>query len=326
MPFVEISALGKSYPGGFSLRDIDIVLERGQILTLMGPSGSGKTSLLRNICGLDTPDSGSIMVGGTDMTHLPVRRRNIGMIFQDLALFPHMTVYDNIAYGLRSMRVPEREARERVRDLSEMLGILDLLNRYPSRISGGQRQRVAVARSVAPSPTLLLLDEPMSSLDSQLRENVRSEIKSFAKKIGLTMIYVTHDRREGFYMGDKAGLMFNGVLSTLRSPEDIFSAPEDEKSARFLGYNVMEDGGERFAFYPTDFEFSDAEPHLEGTVMSSGFEGDIYRMHVSMPDGNSVQLWLPGNRAGSVPGQGSRVSFSITRKERISGFHNSKEY
>ncbi|HKJ96336.1 MAG TPA: ABC transporter ATP-binding protein, partial [Thermoplasmataceae archaeon] len=186
MAFVEIRNLVRHYSGNFKLYNISLELERGETLTLMGPSGSGKTSLLRNVCGLDIPDSGRITVGGRDITYLPTTKRNIGLIFQDLAIFPHMKVYDNIAYGLRAKNVHERDIEERVEELSGMLGIKSLLERFPGQISGGQRQRVALARSVAPSPSVLLLDEPMSSLDMQLRSSVRSEIKSFAKKMELT--------------------------------------------------------------------------------------------------------------------------------------------
>lgn len=313
MQYVEISGLGRRYRGNFELRDINISIGKGEIYTLMGPSGSGKTSLLRNICGLDTPDRGTVSVAGKYVTEIPTTRRGIGMIFQDLALFPHMTVFENIAYGLKSLRWDQTSIERKVSELTELLGITTLRDRYPSQISGGQRQRVALARSVAPSPSLLLLDEPLSSLDQQLRADVRSELKAFAKSLGLTMIYVTHDHREGLYMADKAGIIFDGIMEREGTPSDLFANPGTEKVARFLGYNVLTQQGVKRAFYPSDFRFSEKEADLSGTILSVGFEGEVYRMLLRLESGESVQLTsgIEGNR---IPGTaGDVVSVRIGR-------------
>ncbi len=280
----------------------------------MGPSGSGKTSLLRLICGLDFPDSGEIIIDGKNVTGLHAKMRNVGMIFQDLAIFPHMRVYDNIAYGLRAQRENEGIVRKRVMELAELLRIDHLLQNYPGQISGGERQRVALARSVAPSPSLLLLDEPMSSLDTQLRENVRSEIKAFAKRVGLTMIYITHDHREGFYMADRAGLIFDGRLGITGAPDEIFSHPESTVAARFLGYNVIRMDGEETAFYPTDFEFTENNSSIWGTVKTVGFEGELFRLHVQLDSGETIQLWQPPSDSAWKKEVGSRLGFRLRRK------------
>ena len=279
----------------------------------MGPSGCGKTSLLRNICGLDQPDSGSIIIDGRDVTGTPVSRRNIGMIFQELAIFPHMKVYDNIAYGLRSMRIPEGKVRDRVMELAEMLRISDLLDSYPDQISGGQRQRVALARSVAPSPSVLLLDEPMSSLDLQLRSDLRSDFKSFARETGTTMIYVTHDHREGLYMGDRTGVMFDGILEEIANPQEIFEEPKNERMARFFGYNVVTANGSTIAFYPTDFSIERTNPEISGTIESVGFEGEYDRVHVRLDDGESVQLQFQDQTKHEKLRQGMKLGIRLKR-------------
>lgn len=317
MPFVEIKNLAKRYSGDFALNNINFELEKGETITLLGPSGSGKTSLLRNICGLDIPDSGSILVDGRDVTFLPTVKRNIGMIFQDLALFPHMTVYDNIAYGLRSGRMGEKEVEDRVIYLAKMLRINELLEKYPGRISGGQRQRVALARSVAPSPSVLLLDEPMSSLDMQLRSNVRSDVKSFARKMDLTMVYVTHDHREGLYMGDKTGIMFDGSLDGISDPPEMFLNPKNEKIARFLGYNVVNIGDTKFAFYPSDFQIVGEDPEITGVVESIGFEGKYERAHLVLENEEVVQLEIDPYRMETGINIGDLLKLRLPNKKAL---------
>lgn len=314
MAFVEVRNLRKIYRGGFALNDISLSMEQGEIFTLMGPSGSGKSSLLRNICGLDMPDSGNISVDGRDITTVPTARRNIGMIFQDLAIFPHMTVYDNIAYGLRTQRENHRRIEERVMELASLLKISDLLDRFPGGISGGQRQRVALARSVAPSPSMLLLDEPLSSLDMQLRGLVRSEIKSFSKKLGLSMIYVTHDHGEGLYMADRAGLIFDGTLVRTSDPEDLFNTPIDEESARFFGYNVINFEDSKVAFYPTEVEIVNENPDLSGVVESTGFEGEYFRTYVKLDNADPVQLKLFHDSIYSEMRPGDRVGIRLKKR------------
>lgn len=317
MAFVEVKRLRRRYYAGFVLGELSFELARGEILTLMGPSGSGKTSLLRNIAGLDIPESGSISVDGKDMTRLPTTKRNVGMIFQDLAIFPHMKVYDNIAYGLRSRKYGEKEVEERVTELATMLRIRDLLDRYPGQISGGQRQRVALARSAGPEPSILLLDEPMSSLDMQLRSEVRSEFKSFARKAELTMIYVTHDHSEGLYMADTTGIMYDGSLERLAPPQEVFTHPGDERTARFFGYNTVSVGGRRLAFYPSDYVLDETHPDIPGKVVSVGFEGERDRIHMITGSGEKIELISPPGSASTGLKPGSSIGIRITRSETI---------
>lgn len=316
MQYVEIHGLSRRYEGGFELRDINISLGKGEVYTLMGPSGSGKTSLLRNVCGLDTPEAGSVLVDGRDVTHIPTARRGIGLIFQDLALFPHMTVFANISYGLRAARWNEQDTLMRVRELASLLNIEDLLMRYPSQVSGGQRQRVALARSIAPGPSVLLLDEPLSSLDQQLRAEVRGELKSIASELGLTMIYVTHDQHEGLYMADRAGVMFEGVLERSGLATELFPRPGTERIARFFGYNVVTVDGSRVCFFPTEFELAQREADVSGVVRSVGYEGDVSRAHIQTVDGDAVQIVADADEfAGLKPG--SLIHLRLKRYEKV---------
>ncbi len=313
MAFIEVKRLSREYIGGFRLNDISFDIDKGQTLTLMGPSGSGKTSLLRNLSGLDVPDSGSIKVDGREVASLPPQKRGVGMIFQDLALFPHMTVYDNIAYGLRSLKEDERKIRDRIEDIAEVLQIGDLMERYPSYISGGQRQRVALARSVLPGPDLLLLDEPMSSLDTPLRSTVRAEMKMFAKEMGLTMVYVTHDHHEGFYMADLAGVIFEGTLLRIDDPERLFSDPKEGRIASFLGYNVLTHKGRSIGVYPGDIDLVERDGEKSGVIRSAGYEGDLLRITVAGEDGKAIQVWLPPGKMELQQYVGRKVQMKFTR-------------
>ncbi len=318
LAYVDIIKLGKKYSEQFSLKEVSFSVEKGETLTLMGPSGSGKTSVLRNIAGLDIPDAGSVIISGKNITKMPVRKRNVGIIFQDLALFPHMTVYDNISYGLRVKGFKRGEIEHRVYELAKMLGIHNLLERYPGEISGGEKQRVALARSVAPAPLLLLLDEPLSSLDTHLRNRVRSDIKEFAHRIGLTMIYVTHDHSEGLFMADKASLIFNGRVKAPELPETLFNNPKDVETCRFFGYNVIHIAGETVAFHPLDISIDDEEPDFFGAVTSKGFEGEHTRVHLKIANtGESVELKFNRGMGSENIRVGDLLSIKILRKHYL---------
>lgn len=289
-------------------------MDKGEIFTLMGPSGSGKTSLLRCISGLERPDSGDVRIEGRSMNGLDASKRGIGMVFQDLALFPHMTVRQNIGFGLRG-RVSAEEMERRVSSLSKTLGIEQLLDRYPSAISGGQRQRVALARTVAPSPKLMLFDEPLSSLDEQLRAGVRSFMKSFVKDMGLTAIYVTHDHREGLFMADRAGIIYGGQIIAQGKPEELFLNPPSELVAQFFGYNVLHMDGHTVAFLPGEFELS-KDGSINATVISSGFEGEQQRVYARDELGNELHLFFTH---GSHPGRGDRIRVQPKRLVLLEG-------
>ncbi|MCL4334627.1 MAG: ABC transporter ATP-binding protein [Candidatus Thermoplasmatota archaeon] len=315
--YVEIRNLTRKYSGGFTLLNINISMNKGEIFTLMGPSGSGKTSLLRNICGLDIPDTGSVMVNGSDITHIPVERRNIGLIFQDLALFPHLTAYENIAYGLKARRTPETRVRESIREIASLLNIEHVLDRIPDRISGGERQRVALARSLVLSPDLLLMDEPLSSLDPELRADIRTQIKRISKMLGLTIIYVTHEREEALYLGDKMGIIFNGSVIRIEEPRTLFEDPVSERVARFLGYNIIRQGREKIGVLPSQVRISPDKGTLSGKIIASGFEGDHYRIDIDIGDGQIVQVFQPNSQVPLSEKSGETVYMNFERSVKI---------
>jgi ABC-type Fe3+/spermidine/putrescine transport system ATPase subunit len=215
--------------------DADIYAAEGELVCLLGPSGCGKTTGLQLIAGILAPDRGNIFLGPKEITALPPWKRNIGLVFQDYALFPHMTVYENIAYGLKQRGASKAEIRSRIAELLELVELPGYEQRRPEQLSGGEKQRVALARAVAPSPALLLLDEPLSALDARLRTQLRREIRNIQKRIGLTTIYVTHDQEEALSLSDRIIVMQNGSIQQSGTPQELYNRPKNEFVARFIG-------------------------------------------------------------------------------------------
>lgn len=235
MTVVTLKNLFKSF-GKVVATDIPFLkIEDREFFGLLGPSGSGKTTTLRLIAGLTKPDRGRIYLDNEDITDLPPEKRNLGMVFQSWALFPHLTAFENIAFGLRLRKLPEGEIRRRVKWAAEILQIEDLLNRYPHQLSGGQQQRVAVARAIVIQPRALLFDEPLSNLDAKLREQVRFELRKLQKELGITSIYVTHDQAEAFAICDRIAIINEGRIQQVGTPEDIYTRPANRFVASFIG-------------------------------------------------------------------------------------------
>ncbi len=217
-------------------------IKDGEFFGLLGPSGSGKTTTLRIIAGLTRPDKGHVFIGDEDITNVPPEKRNLGMVFQSWALFPHLTVYENIAFGLRLRKLPEDEIRKRVKWAAELLQISELLNRYPHQLSGGQQQRAAVARAIVLYPRALLFDEPLSNLDAKLREQVRFELRKLQKELKITAVYVTHDQAEAFAICDRIAIMNKGKIQQIGTPEEIYNKPETKFVAEFIGITRFIEG------------------------------------------------------------------------------------
>ncbi|MGA9347844.1 MAG: ABC transporter ATP-binding protein [Anaerolineae bacterium] len=235
MSLLEVHHLTKSYGDEYFPNDISFAVDEGEIVCLLGPSGCGKTTLLRLIAGLETPDSGKVLFEGRDIRDVPVHRRNLGLMFQDQALFPHKNVFENIAFGLRMQRLPKEEIQKRVTEVLNLVGMVGFEKRDVNELSGGEQQRVALARSLAPRPRLLMLDEPLGSLDRTLRERLMNELRTILKGAGVTAIYVTHDQQEAFAVADRVVIMDRGHKVQEGKPEEVYRRPASEFVARFLG-------------------------------------------------------------------------------------------
>ena len=235
MVTVKISGLARKWADDTSIGPIELVVEDGELMTLLGPSGAGKTTILRMIAGFIMPDAGSLSFDGKNMISVHPRDRQIGMVFQSIALFPHMTVFQNIAFGPEMAGWKHDAVVTRVEELADMLGIRNLLHRRISEISGGEAQRVAIARALAKEPKLLLLDEPLSSLDPQLRERLQAEIRNIQKTLGITTMYVTHDQDEAFAISDRVAVLKDGLVVQIGTPNDLYHKPETEFVAQFVG-------------------------------------------------------------------------------------------
>ena len=239
MAEVRFQSIRKTFGKVAAVDGVDLDVADGDFVVLLGPSGCGKTTLLRCLAGLERIDSGRVLIGGRDATDLPPRRRRIAMVFQSYAVFPHLKLYDNIAFGLKMQKEPKSVIRERVDSAARLLHIEDLLDRYPSQISGGQRQRVAVARAIATKADVLLMDEPLSNLDALLRMEMRAELKALLRQLGTTTIYVTHDQVEALSMGDRIAVMNAGRIVQLDSPLTVYDHPADTFVGGFVGTPPM---------------------------------------------------------------------------------------
>ncbi len=234
-----------------ALDGLSLDVTPGEFLTLLGASGCGKTTTMRIVAGFETPQHGSVLIDGRDVTHVAPGRREVGMVFQTYALFPHLTVAENIGFGLKQRRVPQAQRRVRVRELLELIQLAPLAARYPAQLSGGQRQRVAIARAIAHPPRILLMDEPLGALDQTLREAMQLEIRALQRRLGITTLYVTHDQHEAMTMSDRIVVMREGRIEQVATPHDIYHRPATRYVARFVGrINLLPTRLVRFAQAP----------------------------------------------------------------------------
>ena len=251
MASVSIRNVKKNYGQVETLRNLSVDIDDGEFVILVGPSGCGKSTLLRMIAGLESTNAGEIRIGDTVVNDLPPKARDIAMVFQNYALYPHMTVADNMNFSLRLAGLPKADIRKKVDEAAQILGLHELLGRYPKQLSGGQRQRVAMGRAIVRDPKVFLFDEPLSNLDAKLRVQMRSEIKDLHRRLGSTIIYVTHDQIEAMTMADKIVVMRSGVIEQIGSPLDLYDRPKTRFVAGFIGSPSMN--------------------FIEGTLTSSGF-------------------------------------------------------
>jgi spermidine/putrescine ABC transporter ATP-binding subunit len=234
-PGIRLIDVAKRFGHTDAVRGVSLDVARGELLTLLGPSGSGKSTTLMMVAGHETPDAGAILIGGTDVTYLPAYRRDIGMVFQHYALFPHLTVAQNIAFPLRMRRISRAESARRVQGALDLVRMRGLGERYPRQLSGGQQQRVALARALVFDPSILLMDEPLSSLDKKLREEMQLEIRRVQQELGITTIYVTHDQREALTLSDRVAVLDRGAVAQVGTPAELYDCPRSRFVADFIG-------------------------------------------------------------------------------------------
>jgi putative spermidine/putrescine transport system ATP-binding protein len=313
---IRLSGLTKEYGGVVAVAGIDLEIRAGEFFTMLGPSGSGKTTTLRMIAGFEDPTAGTIELGGQDVSGVPPYERAINTVFQDYALFPHMTVADNVAYGLKVAKVDKAERTQRRDAALEMVRLPGYGDRKPAELSGGQRQRVALARAIVNRPKVLLLDEPLGALDLKLREQMQTELKSIQGEVGITFVYVTHDQDEALTMSDRIAVFKDGRIEQVSTPEDLYEHPVNEFVADFVGVsNVLERDGERFTVRPEKIELiapggsTDGLRAERGRVVEAAYAGAVTRYTVALEAGGNLQLVRQNVAAapGVAPEQGSEV-------------------
>ena len=345
MAGVRISGVTKNFGDFTALHALDLEIREGEFLTLLGPSGCGKTTTLRLVAGFIQPTSGTIYLGDDDVTAVAPQHREIGMVFQDYALFPHMTVRENIAFGLEERRHEKRRIPERVDELLELIRLPDMGDRYPAEVSGGQRQRIAVARAVAYPPRVLLMDEPLGALDLKLREAMQVEIRRIQRELSITTIYVTHDQTEAMNMSDRIVVMNEGVIEQLGTAEEIYRRPSSRFVADFVGQInllagkvvreegdrlVVDAGGARIRAAKQDSLRPEAEVSigirpelfsavtdaaatgmnvLDGRIAGRTFAGNLLHVQVDLDDGTRVVLEARPQDALGEDGSGIRLGW-----------------
>ena len=332
MSYLTVKELSKNFKGKKIIESLNFSIEKGEFITILGPSGCGKSTLLRCIAGLEQIDEGEIYIDGKEVSRLGPRNRGIGMVFQSYALFPHMTVRENIGFGLKMKRLNESERREKVDRMMELVDITDEAESYIQEISGGQQQRVALARMLAVEPKILLLDEPLSALDAKIRKTLRLQLRNIQKQLKITTIFVTHDQEEALTISDRIFVFDKGRISQMGTPADIYSLPRNEFVAGFIGnYNILTSDvieeisgaklhGELFAIRPEVISvYGEMTPtkgealYFSGTVEDLVVLGSILRCYISVKNRRVVADML--NRKENYFEKGKEVQLIISLKE-----------
>ena len=306
-PDISVRGLTKRYGDVVAVDGVDLDIAAGEFFTMLGPSGSGKTTTLRMIAGFEMPDEGTIELAGEDVSRLPPYDRPVNTVFQDYALFPHMTVRENVEYGLMVRKVKKGERRERAADALRMVRLSGFGDRKPAQLSGGQRQRVALARAIVNRPKVLLLDEPLGALDLKLRQEMQIELKAIQREVGITFVYVTHDQEEALTMSDRLAVFNQGRIEQVGAPAEVYEHPQSEFIAGFVGVsNVIERDGRRYTVRPEkinillDGELPHAGSRVErGVVRDVQYVGPVTRYYVTLESGGELQVLAQNLEEGS---------------------------
>jgi putative spermidine/putrescine transport system ATP-binding protein len=307
-----VEGLSAGWAGTPVLDQVSFSIAPGEFVTLMGPNGSGKSTLLRLIAGLETPAAGAISLGGKSLAGVPTHRRRVGLVFQEPTLLPRRTVWENVAYGPQLQRWSDSEVDRTVSELLDLLHLGPLANRPPEALSGGERQRVALARTLAPRPAVVLLDEPFASVDAELRAELRAEFRRVLRDRGAMVLHVTHDREEGLFLGERVLLLLGGRIVQQGDPESVYRAPTTASVARFLGYNVLDREGTLWAVPPTELRWSTTSGEgPRAKVIASGFAGESYVVYL---EGTGGERWEARSATPPVfpaPGTTLRLEWTV---------------
>lgn len=348
---IDIEKVIKKYGNDIIINGLSLHVEPGEFFTLLGPSGCGKTTLLRMIIGFNSIEGGQIKIDGRVINNIPTNKRNMGMVFQNYAIFPHMSVRDNVAFGLRMRKVPEKEIKKQVDEILKIVKIDHLKDRMPSKLSGGQQQRVALARAIVIHPEVLLMDEPLSNLDAKLRVEMRNAIKNIQRQISITTLYVTHDQEEALAISDRIAVMHNGVIQQIGTPKNIYQRPVNTFVATFIGlsnileakivkdeinktYIVFENGyceqmeniiaevsnGQRVlvSVRPEEFNINTTGKGLKAIIKNSVFLGLTTHYFVEFEDGKEVEVIQDGDEREIIP-DGTQIMLTV-KPQKINVF------
>ena len=304
-PAIRLVGLQKRFGDVRAVDDVELTIADGEFFSMLGPSGSGKTTVLRLVAGFEEPDAGAILLHGTDVAHLPPYERDVNTVFQDYALFPHMTVQQNVEYGLKVKRVPAAERRKRAGEMLETVRLGEYGRRTPSQLSGGQRQRVALARALVNRPKVLLLDEPLGALDLKLREEMQVELKAIQHALGITFVFVTHDQGEALSMSDRLAVFNRGKVEQVGTPREIYERPATAFVANFVGTsNVLPDGRavrpERISIVEFGGEVPPGAETRSATVVDVQYLGADARVRARVDDDRFMIATMPSDRLGTV--------------------------